>query len=259
MATSLAPLPTGTVGTVFESSADDRVYTDGACSGNPGPGGWAWAIAPDGSPITAPAVRRTPRTSAWRSRRCSRPCGCWARTGSDRIVTDSTYVVNCFRDLVVGGLAAGLEELQEGAGGQQRSVEAAHRAGAAAGRISFRWVKGHCGDRMNDLVDRLAVVAAKGPFDRPSPSSTRPTTSRSSDVAVLTRGADSAVLPPCPVAFLAERGTVGRCPIHRSASEVEVARPGCRRGGGEVADHVFSRFRRRWDGVLGSRAWTSMV
>jgi ribonuclease HI len=26
------------------------VYTDGACSGNPGPGGWAWAVAPDGIP-----------------------------------------------------------------------------------------------------------------------------------------------------------------------------------------------------------------
>ncbi|HET9769422.1 MAG TPA: RNase H family protein, partial [Acidimicrobiia bacterium] len=24
------------------------VYTDGACSGNPGPGGWAWAVAPTG-------------------------------------------------------------------------------------------------------------------------------------------------------------------------------------------------------------------
>ncbi|NDC45918.1 MAG: ribonuclease HI, partial [Actinobacteria bacterium] len=26
------------------------VYTDGACSGNPGPGGWAWAVAPGGEP-----------------------------------------------------------------------------------------------------------------------------------------------------------------------------------------------------------------
>ena len=25
-----------------------EVYTDGACSGNPGPGGWAWAVAPEG-------------------------------------------------------------------------------------------------------------------------------------------------------------------------------------------------------------------
>jgi ribonuclease HI len=28
------------------------------------------------------------------------------------------------------------------------------------GEITFRWVKGHSGDRMNDLVDRLAVEAA---------------------------------------------------------------------------------------------------
>jgi len=26
------------------------IYTDGACSGNPGPGGWAWAVAPTGEP-----------------------------------------------------------------------------------------------------------------------------------------------------------------------------------------------------------------
>ena len=26
------------------------IYTDGACSGNPGPGGWAWAVSPTGQP-----------------------------------------------------------------------------------------------------------------------------------------------------------------------------------------------------------------
>ncbi|MFM2076622.1 MAG: ribonuclease, partial [Actinomycetota bacterium] len=29
---------------------------------------------------------------------------------------------------------------------------------------TFRWVKGHSGNLMNDLVDRLAVAAANGPF-----------------------------------------------------------------------------------------------
>ena len=32
------------------------------------------------------------------------------------------------------------------------------------GNVTFRWVKGHSGDPMNDLVDRLAVAAAAGPF-----------------------------------------------------------------------------------------------
>ena len=27
------------------------VFTDGACAGNPGPGGWAWAVAPEGAPF----------------------------------------------------------------------------------------------------------------------------------------------------------------------------------------------------------------
>ena len=29
----------------------------------------------------------------------------------------------------------------------------------ARGNVTFRWVKGHSGDRMNDFVDRLAVAA----------------------------------------------------------------------------------------------------
>ena len=31
----------------------------------------------------------------------------------------------------------------------------------------FRWVKGHSGDPMNDLVDAMAVAASKGPFTEP--------------------------------------------------------------------------------------------
>ena len=35
------------------------VYTDGACSGNPGPGGWGWAVAPDGEPSGSGGEQRT--------------------------------------------------------------------------------------------------------------------------------------------------------------------------------------------------------
>ena len=35
------------------------VFTDGACSGNPGPGGWGWAVAPGGEPRASGGERST--------------------------------------------------------------------------------------------------------------------------------------------------------------------------------------------------------
>ena len=73
------------------------VYTDGACSGNPGPGGWAWAVAPDGTPSAAGGEARTTNqrmeiTAALEAVRTL------AAGGPVVVVSDSTYVVNCFRD-----------------------------------------------------------------------------------------------------------------------------------------------------------------
>jgi len=138
------------------------IYTDGACSGNPGPGGWAWAVAPDGERHGSGGERRTTnqRMEVRAVLEALR-----ANAGQLTIVSDSTYVVNCFRDgwwvrwqkngwrnakkepVANTDLWKPLIELY-----QERLPE-------------FRWVKGHSGDRMNDLVDRLAVVAAQGPHD----------------------------------------------------------------------------------------------
>ena len=46
-----------------------------------------------------------------------------------------------------------------------------------ARRPEFRWVKGHSGDPMNDLVDVLAVAAAKAAAQEP-PSASSPTPAR---------------------------------------------------------------------------------
>jgi ribonuclease HI len=133
------------------------VYTDGACSGNPGPGGWAWAV-PDG-PFRSGAEARTTNqrmelTAALEAVR--------ALDGPVEVVSDSTYVVNCFRDgWWKGWLARGWTNSQRQPVANRDLWEpliAAYRA--EPGRIQFRWVKGHGSDPMNDLVDRLAVEAA---------------------------------------------------------------------------------------------------
>jgi ribonuclease HI len=82
--------------------------------------------------------------------------------GPLEIVSDSTYVVNCFRDgWWRGWLAKGWVNSQRKPVANRDLWEPlidSYRRDPE--RLRFRWVKGHSGDPMNDLVDRLAVEAA---------------------------------------------------------------------------------------------------
>ncbi len=141
------------------------VYTDGACSGNPGPGGWAWAVAPDGSPWASGGASHTTnqRMEIQAALEALRALG--DTPGTIEIVSDSTYVVNCFRDAWwKGWLARGWKNSQRQPVANRDLWEPLIDLVRTRGDVGFSWVKGHSGDRMNDLVDRLAVEAAKGPF-----------------------------------------------------------------------------------------------
>ena len=74
------------------------VYTDGACSGNPGPGGWGWAVSPGGEPSGSGGEAHTTnqRMEVYAVLDAIRTLG--ANGTPIEIVSDSTYVVNCFRD-----------------------------------------------------------------------------------------------------------------------------------------------------------------
>jgi ribonuclease HI len=77
------------------------------------------------------------------------------------VVSDSTYVVNCFRDRwYEGWLARGWLNKARKPVANRDLWEPLIDLVLARGDVEFRWVKGHAGDPMNDLVDRLAVEAA---------------------------------------------------------------------------------------------------
>ncbi len=142
-----------------------RIYTDGSCLGNPGPGGWAWAIpngirAAGADPTTT--NQRMEITAALEALR-SNP------TDDLVIVSDSTYVVKCFTDRWWSGWHRRGWKNSQGKPVANRDlwepmIEAAladHR------RVGFEWVKGHSGDRWNDVVDELATTAARTQEDHP--------------------------------------------------------------------------------------------
>lgn len=134
------------------------VYTDGSALGNPGPGGWAWVVP--GGPYASGAEahstnQRMEVTAVLKALR--------ALEGPLHIHSDSTYVVNCFRDRWwQGWLKRGWKNSQGKPVANKDLWEPLidlYREREA--ELRFQWVKGHSGHAMNDLADELAVTAAR--------------------------------------------------------------------------------------------------
>jgi ribonuclease HI len=143
-----------------EAPPDEQVtvvYTDGSCLGNPGRGGWAWAV--DGGPSDSGGEARTTNqrmevTAVLRALQ--------SLTGPLHVVSDSTYVVNCFRNRWwVGWKRRGWRNAQgKPVANQDLWKELLDLALDPSRPVTFEWVKGHSGDRMNDVVDLMATQAA---------------------------------------------------------------------------------------------------
>ena len=134
------------------------MYTDGACLGNPGPGGWAWAV-----PGGAFASGAAPATTNQRMEIQAALEAVRALDGPLVVISDSTYVVNCFRDRWwEGWLARGwMNKAKKPVANRDLWEPLIDAVRADPSRVTFRWVKGHSDDPANDLVDRLAVEAAR--------------------------------------------------------------------------------------------------
>ncbi len=131
-----------------------RIYTDGACSGNPGPGGWAWASSRDhsgsgGDPDTTNnKMELTAVLEAMRS-----------NPGEIVVVMDSTYVKDGLEKWSVNWIRNGwMTKDRKPVKNKEIWVPLLEEKDRRGSEVRFEWVKGHSGDVMNDLVDELAVI-----------------------------------------------------------------------------------------------------
>jgi ribonuclease HI len=135
-----------------------RVHTDGACRGNPGPGGWAWAsdVHEYASGAEAHTTNQRMEVIAVIEALREHP------EGDIEVVSDSNYVVKCFHDKWYAGWLRRNWKNSKGEPVANRDLwEQLIPLALESGRdVTFAWVKGHSGDRMNDFVDQLATRAA---------------------------------------------------------------------------------------------------
>ena len=135
-------------------------YTDGACSGNPGPGGWGvLMIAREGAEVVKERELSGGEPLTTNNRMELMAAISALETLSKpveiTVVTDSAYVKNGVTEWIHAWKRKGWRT----AGGPPvKNVELWQRLDAAQARhkVTWRWIKGHAGHAENDRADALA-------------------------------------------------------------------------------------------------------
>jgi ribonuclease HI len=142
-------------------------YTDGACSGNPGPGGWGvLMIARDGGAVVKERTMQggEPMTTNNRMELMAAISALEALTKPVEItvVTDSAYVKNGVTEWIHGWKRNGWRTAGKD---PVKNAELWQRLDAAQARhkVVWRWIKGHAGHAENERADALAR-AGMAPF-----------------------------------------------------------------------------------------------
>ena len=139
------------------------IYTDGACLGNPGPGGWAAILrygehekALSGRFRQTTNNRMEMRAAIEALNRLKRPCPV-------ELYTDSSYLRDGITKWVNGWQRNGWRTASKQPVKNQdlwRALLAAVARHAPAGGVEWRWTKGHAGDEYNERADALASQEA---------------------------------------------------------------------------------------------------
>jgi ribonuclease HI len=135
-----------------------EMYTDGACRGNPGPGGWAALLVAGKERKEVSGAELETTNNRMELMAAIGGLGALKRRCSVTLYTDSKYVLQGITEWLPNWKARGwLTAAREPVKNQDlwQLLEAA----ASGQDIAWQWVKGHSGHEGNEYVDQLANVA----------------------------------------------------------------------------------------------------
>ncbi|TAH36072.1 MAG: ribonuclease HI [Alphaproteobacteria bacterium] len=132
-----------------------RIYTDGACKGNPGPGGWAALLIYNGTEKELSGAEANTTNNRMELMAAIQGIEALTRSVTGELYTDSQYVRQGITEWIHGWKKNGWRNAQKkpvvNADLWQRLDEAQQKH-----KIEWHWVKGHAGHPENERVDRLA-------------------------------------------------------------------------------------------------------
>ena len=140
-----------------------HLFTDGGCSGNPGPGGWAFLLR---HPATGKELERSGAQRETTNNRMELTAVVEGLTtlkspSQVELFTDSVYVGKGLSEWMPKWKANGWRRKEKGRWAEVKNEDLWRRLDelAAIHEVQYTRVEGHSGHEENDRVDQLAVAA----------------------------------------------------------------------------------------------------
>ena len=139
---------------------DITIYTDGACDPNPGPGGWGAIICAAGSEVKLSGHERDTTNNRMEMTAAIKALKSLEKPSKVTLYTDSEYLKNGITKWLPNWIARNWKTSTRRPVKNQDlwkkliSAEKRHE-------VTWSWLRGHAGNRMNNRVDRLARSAIR--------------------------------------------------------------------------------------------------
>ena len=140
------------------------IYTDGACSGNPGPGGWGAILSYKGTEKELSGGERETTNNRMELRAVIEALSALKEPCEVELWTDSQYIARAINE---GWLAGWKRRGWRRKEGELKNPELWQRLDALLGehKVTVNWLRGHDGQEQNERCDALAV-AERDKFSR---------------------------------------------------------------------------------------------
>ena len=133
------------------------IYTDGACSGNPGPGGWAAILRYNGHEKELSGGERETTNNRMELMAVISALTALKESCEVELWTDSQYIEKAINE---GWLAGWKRRGWKRKGGELKNIELWQELDSLLARhkVNFNWLKGHDGHEFNERCDAIAVA-----------------------------------------------------------------------------------------------------
>jgi ribonuclease HI len=141
------------------------LFTDGACSGNPGPGGWAYILrdAKTGKELVGSGGQSETTNNQMEMQAVIEGLAALKKSCRVKLYSDSNYVIQGLTSWMQGWKAKGWVRIEGGRKKPLKNAELWQQLDVLVSRhqMSYHHVRGHSGHIENERCDQMAVAASE--------------------------------------------------------------------------------------------------